>query len=522
MSGEDSKRDRDDLPGDAETLRELVRELKEQLATRDREVEALRHRLEQLARRLFGRKAEKLDFDERQLLLQPLFSTEAGRQVVAQLLGDNDEEGAARPPSRRRRRRSGRQGLPADLPRRRIELQPEPEDLVCGLCQGEKQPIGEDVTEELEYVPASLQVNQYVRPKLACPGCESGVVEAVLPARPIDKGIPGPGLLAHVVTSKYAEHLPLYRQEGILARSGVHISRQTQCEWVAATAALLDPIVAEMKHGLLGSRVIHSDDTSVTVQDRDHPAGSRKGFVWVYVAETSDLVFDYTDSRSRDGPLGMLAHYRGYLQADAYAGYDELFRQGAVIEVGCWAHARRRVYEAVKTALEPATLLLALIRRLYGVEREAREAEMDAAARLALRQEKSRPILQAIEEKLADFSTTCLPKSPLGEAIGYAQRQWQALTRYTEDGILAIDNNVAENALRQVVLGRKNYLFFGSDAGGRRAAILYSLIGTCKRIGIDPFAYLRDVIARVSTHPARRISELTPRGWKAQLAATPA
>jgi hypothetical protein len=268
-------------------------------------------------------------------------------------------------------------------------------------------------------------------------------VEAELPARPIDKGIPGPGLLAQVVTSKYADHLPLYRQETIFTRSGIHIARQTQCEWVGAVAGLMEPIVGEMRREVLGSRVIHCDDTSVTVQDRYHPGGSRNGYVWVYVGEQGDLVFDYTDSRSRDGPLAFLEGYRGYLQADAYAGYDEVFRRGDVTEVGCWAHARRRVYEAVKTALEPATLLLALIRRLYRVEREAREAKMDAAERLVLRQEKSRPILGLIEEQLESLSPRCLPKSPLGEAIGYAQRQWQALMRYTEDGILAIDNNVA-------------------------------------------------------------------------------
>ena len=515
MADEEHKSDAGSVPEDLETAQELIQELKEQLAARDREVEALRHRIDQLTRRLFGRQAEKIDFDARQLLLHSLFSTEAGREAVAALVADEDDGAAKRASSGPRRR--GRQALPAELPRRRIEIKPAPEELVCEKCAGGKRQIGEDVTEELEYVPASFVVNQYVRPKLACPICESGVVEAELPARPIDKGIPGPGLLAQVVTSKYADHLPLYRQETIFTRSGIHIARQTQCEWVGAVAGLMEPIVREMRREVLGSRVIHCDDTSVTVQDRDHPGGSRNGYLWVYVGEQGDLVFDYTDSRSRDGPLAFLEGYRGYLQADAYAGYDEVFRRGDVTEVGCWAHARRRVYEAVKTALEPATLLLALIRRLYRVEREAREAKMDAAERLVLRQEKSRPILGLIEEQLESLSPRCLPKSPLGEAIGYAQRQWQALMRYTEDGILAIDNNVAENGLRQVVLGRKNYLFFGSDAGGRRAAILYSLVGTCKKIGLDPFAYLRDVIARVSTHPARRITELTPRGWKAQL-----
>ena len=495
-----------------ELLHGLIEELREQLRTSQRDNERLRHQVDQLARRLYGRKTERVDPNQGELDLGADPETTAAEEARR---APETDEGAD---STREHKRRGRKKLPTDLPRTRIVLEPAATDLVCPGCAGEKRRIGADITEELEYEPAVLYINEYERPKYACPRCEQGVVQAALPARPIEKGRPGPGLLAHVVVSKYSEHLPLYRQETVFPRSGVEISRRTLCDWVRAVAELGEPIVGFMKQeSVLTSKVIHSDDTRITVQDPRHPGGSRSGYLWVYGGDQKDLVYDFTPSRSRDGPLAFLGTYEGYLQADAYSGYDEVFRTGRVIEVGCWAHARRYIFEAVKTALEPATELLAQIRRLYAVERAAKD--LDANLRRDLRQEKSAPILQQIEERLEAIAPHHLPKSPMGEAIGYARRQWRALTRYAEDGDLAIDNNAAENALRMVAVGRKNWMFVGSDAGGQRAAILYSLIGTCKRIGIDPFAYLRDVIARVSTHPMRRISELTPRGWKAELAA---
>ncbi len=495
-----------------ELLHGLIEELREQLRTSQRENERLRHQVDQLVHRLYGRKTERVDPNQVELDLGPV--PERGSEDEVKNAPEADEEFE----SKGERKRHGRRHLPKDLPRKRIVLEPDAKDLICPCCQGKKRRIGSDITEELEYEPAVIYINEYERPKYACPRCEEGVVQAQLPARPIDKGRPGPGLLAHVVVSKYSEHLPLYRQETVFPRSGIEISRRTLCDWVRAVADLGEPIVRYMKEeAVLASRVIHSDDTKITVQDKDHPGGSRTGYLWVYGGDQGDLVYDFTPSRSRDGPLAFLGDYEGYLQADAYSGYDEVFRAGRVIEVGCWAHARRYFYEAVKTALEPATELLALIRCLYGVERAAKD--LDAEARREIRQKKSSPLLDQVEETLKDLSPKHLPKSPMGEAIGYAQRQWRALTRYIDDGDLAIDNNASERALRMVAVGRKNWLFAGSDAGGRRAAILYSLIGTCKRIAIDPFAYLRDMIARVSTHPMRRISELTPRGWKAELAA---
>jgi len=313
------------------------------------------------------------------------------------------------------------------------------------------------------------------------------VVQAPLFARPIDKGMAGPGLLAHVVVSKYSDSLPLHRQELIFPRAGLSLSRKTLCDWVARVAELMEPIVGYMKtNGVLGSRVIHSDDTRITVQDASHPGGSRAGYIWVYGGIEGDLVYDFTPSRSRDGPLDFLGDWKGYFQADAYSGYDELFRRGWVIEVGCWAHARRRFFEAVKTAVESASLVMGLIRLLYAVEREAKRRALDVDDRRALRQEKSKPILDRLGETLAELARRHLPKSPMGDAIGYARRQWGALVRYVEDGALEIDNNRSERALRIVAVGRKNWVFAGSDAGGRRAATLYSLTATCRNIGVDP------------------------------------
>ena len=503
---------------DALVIQALVTELQGQLRMAQAENARLRHQLTQALRRLYGRKTEQLaGADQGTLPLGP--PADAAAEATPDDAPDDPDPAAA--PGERPRRQRGRTPLPKDLPRQRTVLEPDASALTCAHCTTAKTRIGEDVTEELEFEPAVLRVHEYVRPKYACPACEAGVVQAALPPRPIDQGRPGPGLLAHVVTAKYADHLPLHRQEGIFARHGVGLSRRTLCDWVAAVAELVAPIVAEMRRTVLASHVIHSDDTRITVQAPGHRGGSRRGYLWVYGGDQGDLVYDYTASRGRDGPLHFLRNYHGYLQADAYAGYDGVFATGMVTQLGCWAHGRRYVFEAVDTALEPATRLLALIRRLYAVEREATGRQLDAAGRQALRAAESRPLLAAIEAEVTTLTPTVLPKSPFGEALGYLRRQWQALTRYVEDGALAIDNNASERALRMVAVGRKNWLFAGSEAGAQRAATLYSLIATCKLHRLDPFAYLRDVIARVATHPMRRIAELTPRGWQAQrLAAT--
>jgi transposase len=271
-----------------------------------------------------------------------------------------------------------------------------------------------------------------------------------------------------------------------------------------------------MKRAVLASVKIHTDDTYVPVLDEARTQ-TKKGYLWVYIGDQGDIVFDYTPNRCREGPVAFLSNFKGYLQADAYNGYDAVFENETIVEVGCWSHARRKFHDAFETDRVRCAEMLEYIRQLFAVEREAQERNMNPSERFFLRLDKSRPILTQIKTKLDAWSITVLPKSPLGQAVGYALRQWDALTRFLENAILSVDNNISERNLRMVAIGRNNWTFAGSDEGGRRAAVIYSLVASCKHIGIDPFAYLRDVLDRISTHPHARIAELTPRGWKAAI-----
>jgi transposase len=387
----------------------------------------------------------------------------------------------------------------------------------CPQCQGELRHIGEEVSERLEYVPASLYVIEEACQKYACgQGCT--VVTAQKPMQPIEKGLPGPGLLAQVAVSKHADHLPLYRLEGIFERHGVTLSRQTMCDWMRRCAQLVNPLFDLMKQRVLKSKVMQTDDTPVGVLDPALPR-TRLGRIWTYVGDDRHpyTVYDYTPNRSRDGPQAFMEKFSGFLQADAYSGYDGLYEdpEREVIEVACWAHTRRKFYEAQSSDLMRSTVMLAYIRLLYDVEREARDLRLDREGRLALRQAKSVPILDDIKAYLEREQPKVLPKSPEGQAIAYALSNWKALIRYSEDGDLEIDNNGAERSLCGVAVGRKNWLFFGSDNGGRTAAVLTSFITTCKRLDIDPFAYLRDIFEHISTHPQSRLDELLPDQWRA-------
>jgi transposase len=321
--------------------------------------------------------------------------------------------------------------------------------------------------------------------------------------------------LSHLIVSKFLDHLPLYRLEGIFRRWGVELSRSTMCDWLATCAFLLAPIVNLMRDEILQSDIIQTDDTTVPVQDKSRNK-TKTGRLWTYLGDRNHryIVYDYTPDRSRDGPEAFLKNYQsGYLQSDAYAGYNRLHNRG-LIEVGCWAHARRKFYEARTSDPARSHAALAWIGLLYDVERSAKDQELKDEARLSLRLEKSRPILESLATWLETERTNVLPKSPMGEAISYARSNGIALNRYLESGALEIDNNASERALRTVALGRKNWLFAGSDAGGKTAATLISLCMTCKTRGIEPWAYLRDVLDRVNTHPNSRIAELLPDRWK--------
>jgi transposase len=493
------------LPGDLDTAHRQIRELAETLRQQSHLIAHLQHQLEQLLRQRYGRKGEAVD--PGQLLL---FAQEIPAEPMAPSpppAGPTMPE--PRPPGH------GRKPLSAALPRRRVVHDVPFEDRACPGCGGERSPIGEDLREQLEYVPGSLIVLEHARLKYACKCCQSHVAIAGRLPEPIEKGLPGPGLLAHVAVSKYADHLPLYRQEGIFKRFGVDLSRSTMCDWMAACAGLLEPLVAAMTRRILLSRVIGTDDTPVKVQDHTPGRGIKTGRLWAYLGDRDNpfLVYDYRPDRTGDGPERFLKGYKsGYLQSDAYSGYDAIHARG-VIEVGCWAHARRKFYDARASDPERSHAAIAWIGRLYGVEGDARRQQLDAAARHALRGERSRPILESFGSWLEGERAKVLPRSPIGEAISYTRSNWTALSRYLEAGFLSIDNNAVENALRPIAVGRKNWLFCGSDRGGQTAATLMSLTSSCKSLGVEPFAYLRDVLERVSTHPNSRISELLPDRW---------
>jgi transposase len=501
-----------ELPTDPQALRQLVVELLLALQAKDRQIGQLSAQLETLKRRIFGRSSEKLSPDQMALDL--------GAWLAAHIATTAPEPPVSAPETTPRTNGGhGRRRLPEHLPRHRTEYHPAPAERVCRECSAELKKIGEDVSEQLEYVPASLFVLEHARIKYACPHCQGNVVIGSLPVQPIAKGLPGPGLLAHVLTSKYGDHLPLNRLEGIFQRQGVELSRSTLCDWVAASATLLAPVVGVMKTEVLASRKIHTDDTTVPVLDKDRES-TKTGRLWVYVGDGDHehIVFDYTPDRCREGPLLFLAGYKGYLQADAYSGYNAVYAGQEVIEVACWAHARRKFFDAMKSDGQRAPIALAYIRQLYAIEKRA--LDDDAIERRASRVAEAKPVLDAFKVWLDVEAQKVLPKSPLGEALSYARAQWVALTRYIEDGILELDNNRAERALRRVAIGRKNWMFAGSDEGGRRAAIVYSLIASCAALKIEPYAYLRDVLERLPSCSPANLPLLTPKAWKATLDAS--
>jgi transposase len=378
-------------------------------------------------------------------------------------------------------------------------------------CGRDLARIGETVSEKVDFVPASYTVVETVVPRYTCPKCHDGVISAEVPPQAVEKSLAAEGFIAQVVVSKYADHLPLHRQSRILARQGLDFPRSTLCDLVAAAATALKPIADELRREVLASGYVQTDDTSIVVLEPD-ASGSIKGRVWTYLDPLGGrVVFDATRTHERKGVEDFLAGYKGFLQADAYNGYDQLFRDGTVIEVACWAHARRRFVLALEGGEPRAAAILSLVQQLYQVEREAGSLSFDE--RRALRQARSVPILAQIDEKRRALAETALPKSPLGDALRYLDNQWTALQRFVEDGRLRPDNNGAESQLRAVAVGRKNWLFAGRMAGAHRAAVLYTLIQSCKLAGVEPFAYLKDILLRVASHPQARIAELTPTAW---------
>jgi transposase len=498
----------------AEALRTLIlaqhQELiskDEQLLSREREIEHLQLLLAKLHRMQFGRKSEKLQrqIEQLELRLEELESNRSEKQATP--------PEPASPPASTTAAKPTRRALPEHLPRE--TRQHEPKETVCPQCQGELRKLSEDVAEVLEYVPASFRVIRHVRPKLSCTKCDC-IVQAQAPSRPIERGLAGPGLLAHVLVSKYCDHQPLYRQSEIYARQEVELERSTMADWVGASSRLLEPLVEALRRYVTAASKLHADDTPVPVLAPGQ-GKTKTGRLWTYVRDDRPagdsaapaVWFAYSPDRKGEHPALHLKKFRGTLQADAYAGFNQLYEDGRIEQACCWAHVRRHFYDLEQAHSSPvAREALARIGALYGVEEPIRGRPPDE--RRTVRQEQAKPLVESMRQWFETTLSKLSRKSETTVAIRYALSRWDALTRYIEDGLIEIDNNAAERALRAVALGRKNYLFAGSDSGGERAAAIYSLIGTAKLNDLDPEAYLRTVLERLADHPINRIRELLP------------
>jgi transposase len=474
------------------------------LSSRSTEIEHLVLLVEKLQRMLFGTKSEKVlrQIEQLELQLEELQTANAIEERAA-------VASAARPMAAKPFRRP----LPEHLPREIHTHMPDHE--ACPDCGGRLRQLGEDVAEMLERVRACFKVIRHVRPKLSCDACDR-IVQAPAPSRPIDRGLAGPGLLAHVLVSKYADHLPLYRQSEIYAREGVDLDRSTMAGWVGASSELLAPLVEAVRVHVMSASKLHADDTPVPVLAPGN-GKTRIGRLWTYVRDdrpSGDAIapavwFAYSPDRKGENPRQHLKHYRGALQADAFAGFQQLYEGGAINEVACWAHARRKFHEIHIAHASPTTAeAIERIAALYAIEAEIRGSTPEI--RRSIRQARARPLLESMRTWMEATLAKLSRKSDTAAAIRYASSRWQALTRYVDDGQLEIDNNAAERALRVVALGRKNYLFCGSNAGGERAAAIYSLLGSAKLNGLDPELYLHQVLERIADQPISRITELLP------------
>jgi transposase len=482
------------------------------LSSRSTEVERLMLLVEKLQRMLFGRKSEKVLRQIEQLELQ-LEELQAANAI--------EEHAAAASVARPIATKPFRRPLPEHLPREIHTHMPDHE--ACPDCGGRLRVLGEDTAEMLEHVRACFKVIRHVRPKMSCDACDR-IVQAPAPSRPIDRGLAGPGLLAHVLVSKYADHVPLYRQSEIYSREGVDLDRSTLAGWVGATSELLAPLVEAVRAHVMSASKLHADDTPVPVLA---PGNGRTkiGRLWTYVRDdrpSGDTIapavwFAYSPDRRGENPRQHLKRYKGALQADAFAGFQQLYEGGAINEVACWAHARRKFHEIHIAHASPTTAeAIERIAALYAIEAEIRGSTPEV--RRSVRQARAKPLLDSMRTWMEDTLAKLSRKSDTAAAIRYATSRWLALTRYVDDGHLEIDNNAAERALRVVALGRKNYLFCGSNAGGERAAAIYSLLGSAKLNGLDPELYLHQVLERIADHPISRIADLLP--WNLTLTRT--
>jgi transposase len=509
-----------DLPNDIEALKALllardaqILGLEAQLNTRAAEIEHLKLMIAKLRRMQFGRKSEKLDHQIEQLELQ-----------LEDLQADEGEAAREMPEADRApRKKSVRKPLPEHLPRDEKVYAP-PSD-ASPSCGGGLRQLGEDVAEQLEYVPASFRVIRHIRPKMACSCCDA-IVQAPAPSCPIERGIAGPGLLAHILVAKFADHLPLYRQSVIYARDGVDLDRALLASWVGAASALLRPLVDAIRRHVLASTKLHADDTPIPVLAPGN-GKTKTARLWTYVRDDrpsgdttpAAVWFAYTPDRKGIHPQTHLANFQGVLQADAYPGFNALYADGTIQEAACWAHARRKFYDLHEARPSPLTAeALRRIGELYLIEADIRGKPPHE--RQQVRQVRSKPLIDDLESWLRASLEKLSRKSDTSAAIMYPLNLWPALARHCSDGQIEIDNSAAERALRGVAIGRRNYLFAGADTGGERAAATYSLIGTAKLNGVDPEAWLRHVLAHIADHPVNKVDDFLPWNCIGQLSST--
>jgi transposase len=493
------------LPSDVHSLQRLVREQQAQLLSRDVLIEQLKLQLARLKKMKFGQSSEQLEAQIAQLE----FSLE---ELEANVAAAAPVRTAAEPVTR-----PARKPLSDHLPREPYVHEPATGSCRCPECGGKLRTLGEDSSEVLEYVAEHWKVIKHVRPKYSCAACQK-IVQAAAPSRPVERSYAGPALLAHVLVSKFCDHIPYYRQSQIYAREGVDLDRSTLADWGGAASALLDPLLGSLEEYVLAAYKLHADDTPIPVL-APGTGKTRTGRLWAYLrddrpAGSTDppaVLFRYSPDRKGERPRAHLQRFRGILQADAYGGFNGLYdrEDEPLIEAACWAHARRKFFEIYESVASPIALeALRRIAALYKIEDEIRGKSPEA--RRAVRQSRSAPLLKDLYDWLRATVRKVSKKSPLASAIGYTLSLWSALTRYAADGSIEIDNNPVERELRSVALGRKNYLFAGSDAGGERAAAFYSLIGTAKLSGLNPESYLRYVFEHIAEHPINKIDELLP------------
>lgn len=517
---------KNELPDDIDQLKAMLRKQQArlrqyagQVAGYEQEIERLKAQLDKLRRMLFGQSSEKNRNKMENKIRQAekrLEELESRLNAAKSCLEDaevaeSDTTPEAPPVSAGRR--SSRKPLPATLPRETVRI--EPTETECPVCGGELKEMGETVSEQLEIINTAFKVIETVRPKLACSRCDV-IVQAPLPAKPVGRSYAGSSLLARILVSKYCEHTPLYRQSEIYARHGVELSRNTMVRWVRMMAEQLHPLYLALNGYVLAADKVHTDDTPVNVLEPGS-GKTRTGRLWVYVRDDRNagseappaVWFSYSGNRKGEHPQRHLAGYSGVLQADAYGGYDALYETGQVTEAACMAHARRKIHdEHVRRPTALTDEALKRIAALYAIEAEIRGSP--AQARLASRKERSLPLMASLHDWIQAKMKTLSVHAEMAKAFTYMLKQWHALNEFCRNGQVEIDNNIGENALRSVALGRKNYLFFGSDNGGEAAAVIYSLLGTCRLNGVEPESWLREVIGKINDWPSNQVHELLP------------